>query len=703
MEPSSPSERALTRGNRCLLTSTTRAGQVICSLERTTHLRPPTRAVPSKRTTVRKRTPREHPSTDAEGGTIRLLEFVTSDPPRRIRLHPRFTVIGGFGGAHAIADDVDTPDPESRRWEGAVDIGGRTVHLAELWRGGHQLSSLILRSRDLPRPEPSPPVPPVDAVPPVAAIPEADGNLPLVADQSDPKSQSDPKIRSRLRARRTALARALAEAVPDPGPISDALADLTFAVTAARHHTAERRALARSWSEIVAELSELEAISAPSPDFVRSAERDLDAALAERSLAERALGIAAPELLETLDRAHAELEAAETQSRGRFARAATRQRVDQLVAAERAILDELGFISYGDRYLSEALQRPDPTIFDRLERANALVADAEGVMAELTAVAGVAERRATLELESERCRAQASLLLNGTVATDAITALRTAPDVGVLAAEDVLRRLLRSPSLPSEALQAAAEEVLADIGDAVVRREKAEAEWKAVVTELALLDAPPDQAVPPTTAPARDAAVATDTGVATDPGGTEVNELEMYLLARLFGQRDIPGLGAVPLVIDDALCDLRIEVRRAGLNLLERMSDAVQIVYVTDDPDIAAWARFIGANRAAVVDAPDSLPSITPRPEPLGVVAEVTVPVAPSQAVDQRSDDAPAVKERRAHCSWCPNQLASGSCAQCGRLLCEDHLFRTSGRKAKTFCIPCGLVAAGVSQRVRRR
>ena len=35
---------------------------------------------------------------------------------------------------------------------------------------------------------------------------------------------------------------------------------------------------------------------------------------------------------------------------------------------------------------------------------------------------------------------------------------------------------------------------------------------------------------------------------------------------------------------------------------LERMGEVIQIVYLTDDPDVGAWARSLGSDRALVLD-----------------------------------------------------------------------------------------------------
>ncbi|GAC1595411.1 MAG: hypothetical protein NVS3B21_18390 [Acidimicrobiales bacterium] len=620
---------------------------------------------------------------------MQFLEFVMHDPPRRIALHARFTVIGAFDAAHAIANDLVAAGPAGAHWQGLVDVDGRIGPLGDMWRTDQPLSCMTLRGRDLPAGASLRAAPSADEIPP-APEPTAD--------------EGDPGRRARLRRRQAALARALAEPVPDPTPIADALADLVFAQTTARRLAADRRSLAQSWAATLAELAEIDETGAPSPEFVSAAQCALREAVAERDLARRASGVASPERLASLDLVHAELESAEGRARRRFASAAARQRVDELAVAERAILDELGFVSYGDRQLTEALHRPEQEVLDLLERATAKAADAQGVMDEIEQMTVGVERRRALELELQSCRERARTLLLGDVPADGINALLTAPDRGIASAEEALRRLLAPSARSSPDLQAVAEEGLAAIGDALVRREKLEGEWSAVTEELSLLElrrrTTPE--LPPwaTASPTQE---------------EEVGELEVFLLARLVGHRDVAGLGSLPLIIDDALGDVEPAVRRAGLTLLERMGDAVQVVYVTDDPDIHAWARFLGSGRAAVVDAPEMVPTVFAPLDPLLLVdlgpsgVPITATSLPTETVGESDRDHPVAPvevppaiSARLHCSWCPNQLAAGACAQCRRLLCEDHLFRTAGRKAKVYCVPCGLVAAGVKKRQKR-
>lgn len=92
---------------------------------------------------------------------------------------------------------------------------------------------------------------------------------------------------------------------------------------------------------------------------------------------------------------------------------------------------------------------------------------------------------------------------------------------------------------------------------------------------------------------------------ATADAGREA--IEFYLLARLAALRNVSFVGSVPMVIDDALAGVGDDEVRRLLDKLERMSEAVQILYLSDDRRIGDWARAVGIERAAVVAAPAEL------------------------------------------------------------------------------------------------
>lgn len=82
---------------------------------------------------------------------------------------------------------------------------------------------------------------------------------------------------------------------------------------------------------------------------------------------------------------------------------------------------------------------------------------------------------------------------------------------------------------------------------------------------------------------------------------TPAEELEWYLLARLATQRSVSVAGSLPLLLDEALRGLDPAEVNHLLDRLEPMAEAVQVIIVSDDPVVAAWAMEAGPARAAVV------------------------------------------------------------------------------------------------------
>lgn len=82
---------------------------------------------------------------------------------------------------------------------------------------------------------------------------------------------------------------------------------------------------------------------------------------------------------------------------------------------------------------------------------------------------------------------------------------------------------------------------------------------------------------------------------------TQASEIEWYLLARIASQRSVSVAGSLPLVLDDALRGLEPADVAHLLDRLERMSETVQVIVVSDDPATGAWAEAAGVARAALV------------------------------------------------------------------------------------------------------
>jgi hypothetical protein len=77
--------------------------------------------------------------------------------------------------------------------------------------------------------------------------------------------------------------------------------------------------------------------------------------------------------------------------------------------------------------------------------------------------------------------------------------------------------------------------------------------------------------------------------------------VEWYVLARLAAQRSVMFVGSMPFVIDDALARWTVAEMRPVYDRLARMSEVIQIVLVSDDPDVGIWAESLGPERARVI------------------------------------------------------------------------------------------------------
>jgi hypothetical protein len=67
-------------------------------------------------------------------------------------------------------------------------------------------------------------------------------------------------------------------------------------------------------------------------------------------------------------------------------------------------------------------------------------------------------------------------------------------------------------------------------------------------------------------------------------------------------QRSLSFVGSVPLAIDDAFSEWTAQELVDVHSRLARMSEVIQVLYLSDDVDVVAWARELGHERASVVD-----------------------------------------------------------------------------------------------------
>lgn len=152
----------------------------------------------------------------------------------------------------------------------------------------------------------------------------------------------------------------------------------------------------------------------------------------------------------------------------------------------------------------------------------------------------------------------------------------------VLAAERDLELVRERVALSASADDAVAA-ADARLSEATVTRERAEAELRRLEDEAAR-------------------------EVETPSGPVEVADLrnvvpleaEIYVLARLAALRGGSAGEPAAVVVEDGFGGLPEDARRRLLDLLARASGVVQVVAVSDDHEMVAWAEGLGADSAAV-------------------------------------------------------------------------------------------------------
>jgi hypothetical protein len=76
------------------------------------------------------------------------------------------------------------------------------------------------------------------------------------------------------------------------------------------------------------------------------------------------------------------------------------------------------------------------------------------------------------------------------------------------------------------------------------------------------------------------------------PTPAKMAELERYLQERLAALRHCgTDSEALPLLMDECFLHLRADAKWAMLDLVDRLSGHAQVIYLTDDAEVATWAR----------------------------------------------------------------------------------------------------------------
>jgi hypothetical protein len=558
--------------------------------------------------------------------------------------------------------------------------------------------------------------------------------------EADAQAEAQSAARAELEHRRAQLvARPAPEAdTAAETAVATALTELRAAEESARAAADDARRIGAEWDEVATSL----AAKPPPGDEDLAAVDSARAALAERreELASARLevgrGPVSPEHAARIGELHTEVTTAQARVDRPFPGSAARRRLAEAEAAEEKFLQELGFSSYS-AYLLDAVVRPvDPESLRRLSNAERAVAEAEAAWQNVAPIADELHAHQSLLRQATRLREEAVALL-GFDPGDAIAErLAEWPECCARITETraELRRVLGAAGVAPDPA-AIAETWLAARRAEASEHAAIEAELADIEAELAALErAAADHAA---RAEAQQAA-------AEAAHNSEGESLEAYLSARLAVHRHVGPIGSLPIILEDTFADLDPAARVGGLTRLAEMSATVQVIYLTTDPEVVAWAATMPSDQVEVqrcapivasisvppaavpappadedhhaavpatpapapepyappapTPAPPPPPYVPPAPTPPPYVPPAPVPppsvtplpAAPVAPVADAGTPTPGPR-----CMECHQDLAVGECHQCRASFCGDHLVRMKRNSRPPLCLSCALVAAG--------
>jgi hypothetical protein len=92
--------------------------------------------------------------------------------------------------------------------------------------------------------------------------------------------------------------------------------------------------------------------------------------------------------------------------------------------------------------------------------------------------------------------------------------------------------------------------------------------------------------------------------------GIDVEDLRRQLIARLTDARKGGTGESLPVLLNEPLIRVRGEAKWELLDLIERVADRTQVVYLTDDHDVVVWARRrAGGSSLALLEPVNELES----------------------------------------------------------------------------------------------
>jgi uncharacterized protein YhaN len=89
----------------------------------------------------------------------------------------------------------------------------------------------------------------------------------------------------------------------------------------------------------------------------------------------------------------------------------------------------------------------------------------------------------------------------------------------------------------------------------------------------------------------RVAVLETEAGLAATRGTADPAEVESHLLGRLAIARRAGGHESLPLLLDEPFTGASNTRLDAMLDMVDRLSERVQLIYLTDDERVVDWAR----------------------------------------------------------------------------------------------------------------
>ena len=113
-------------------------------------------------------------------------------------------------------------------------------------------------------------------------------------------------------------------------------------------------------------------------------------------------------------------------------------------------------------------------------------------------------------------------------------------------------------------------------------------------------------------------ALGTMSSTAPSMGGQATADLAHVLVGRMSTLRAVgPNAESLPLVLDDPFTDLERSVKPSLLELLSRSGGSPQVIFLTEDEDVASWARLEALTGDLAILEPT--PESEPRPHSVAV------------------------------------------------------------------------------------